>query len=63
LFSAAPVPDWSCLVQIRLERQAEHQHLLILGTIVLGVGTAIYLDSLRISTHADFWHSGQHHRP
>jgi len=27
----------------RLERQAEHQHLLILGTIVLGVGTAIYL--------------------
>lgn len=28
----------------RLERQAEHQHLLILGTIVLGVGTAIYLD-------------------
>ena len=29
----------------RLERQAEHQHLLILGTIVLGVGTAIYLDT------------------
>ncbi len=28
----------------RLERQAEHQHLLILGVIVLGVGTAIYLD-------------------
>lgn len=28
----------------RLERLAEHQHLLILGTIVLGVGTAIYLD-------------------
>ncbi|MFZ2974733.1 MAG: cation:proton antiporter [Ferribacterium limneticum] len=28
----------------RLEKQAEHQHLLILGTIVLGVGTAIYLD-------------------
>lgn len=28
----------------RLERQAEHQHLLILGTIVLGVGTAIYLE-------------------
>ena len=28
----------------KLERQAEHQHLLILGTIVLGVGTAIYLD-------------------
>lgn len=27
----------------KLERQAEHQHLLILGTIVLGVGTAIYL--------------------
>ncbi|HRH13985.1 MAG TPA: cation:proton antiporter [Azonexus sp.] len=27
----------------RLERQAEHQHLLILGTIVLGVGTAIFL--------------------
>lgn len=27
----------------RLERQAEHQHLLILGAIVLGVGTAIYL--------------------
>lgn len=26
-----------------LERQPEHQHLLILGTIVLGVGTAIYL--------------------
>ncbi|MBK9589899.1 MAG: hypothetical protein IPO50_15845 [Sphingomonadales bacterium] len=25
----------------RLERQVEHQHLLILGTIVLGVGTAI----------------------
>lgn len=28
----------------KLERQAEHQHLLILGTIVLGVGTAIYLE-------------------
>lgn len=28
----------------KLARQAEHQHLLILGTIVLGVGTAIYLD-------------------
>ena len=28
----------------RLEKQAEHQHLLILGTIVLGVGTAIYLN-------------------
>lgn len=28
----------------KLEKQAEHQHLLILGTIVLGVGTAIYLD-------------------
>jgi Kef-type K+ transport system membrane component KefB len=28
----------------RLERQVEHQHLLILGTIVLGVGTAIYLE-------------------
>jgi Kef-type K+ transport system membrane component KefB len=28
----------------RLEKQAEHQHLLILGTIVLGVGTAIYLE-------------------
>jgi Kef-type K+ transport system membrane component KefB len=28
----------------KLERQAEHQHLLILGTIVLGVGTAIYLN-------------------
>lgn len=27
----------------RLERQPEHQHLLILGTIVLGVGTALYL--------------------
>ena len=27
-----------------LERQAEHQHLLILGAIVLGVGTAIHLD-------------------
>ncbi|WP_306603461.1 cation:proton antiporter [Azonexus sp.] len=27
----------------RLDKQAEHQHLLILGTIVLGVGTAIYL--------------------
>lgn len=27
-----------------LEGQTEHQHLLILGTIVLGVGTAIYLD-------------------
>lgn len=26
-----------------LKRQAEHQHLLILGTIVLGVGTAVYL--------------------
>lgn len=28
----------------RLGRRAEHQHLLILGTIILGVGTAIYLD-------------------
>ena len=28
----------------KLERQVEHQHLLILGTIVLGVGTAVYLD-------------------
>ncbi len=28
----------------RLEKQAEHQHLLILGAIVLGVGTAIYLE-------------------
>lgn len=28
----------------KLERQAEHQHLLILGTIVLGVGTAVYLE-------------------
>jgi Kef-type K+ transport system membrane component KefB len=28
----------------RLEKQAEHQHLLILGTIVMGVGTAIYLN-------------------
>lgn len=28
----------------KLERQVEHQHLLILGTIVLGVGTAIYLE-------------------
>lgn len=28
----------------RLDRQPEHHHLLILGTIVLGVGTAIYLD-------------------
>ncbi len=28
----------------RLEKQVEHQHILILGTIVLGVGTAIYLD-------------------
>lgn len=27
-----------------LERKSEHQHLLILGTIVLGIGTAIYLD-------------------
>ncbi len=27
----------------KLERQTEHQHLLVLGTIVLGVGTAIYL--------------------
>jgi Kef-type K+ transport system membrane component KefB len=27
-----------------LERQPEHQHLLILGSIVLGVGTAIYLE-------------------
>ncbi len=26
-----------------LEKQAEHQHLLILGSIVLGVGTAVYL--------------------
>lgn len=28
----------------KLEKQAEHQHLLILGAIVLGVGTAIYLE-------------------
>ncbi|WP_265949918.1 cation:proton antiporter [Dechloromonas sp. A34] len=28
----------------KLERQPEHQHLLILGCIVLGVGTAIFLD-------------------
>ena len=28
----------------KLERQPEHQHLLILGCIVLGVGTAIYLE-------------------
>lgn len=28
----------------RLGRQPEHQHLLILGTIVLGVGTATYLE-------------------
>lgn len=28
----------------RLARQSEHQHVLILGTIVLGVGTAVYLD-------------------
>lgn len=28
----------------KLEKQAEHHHLLILGCIVLGVGTAIYLD-------------------
>ena len=28
----------------KLERQAEHQHLLILGSIVLGVGCAIYLE-------------------
>lgn len=28
----------------KLENQPEHQHLLILGSIVLGVGTAIYLD-------------------
>lgn len=27
-----------------LGRRPEHQHLLILGTIVLGIGTAIYLD-------------------
>ncbi|HRL78087.1 MAG TPA: cation:proton antiporter [Candidatus Accumulibacter phosphatis] len=27
-----------------LERRPEHQHLLILGTIVIGVGNAIYLD-------------------
>lgn len=27
-----------------LERQSEHHHLLILGTIVFGVGTATYLD-------------------
>ena len=26
-----------------LEKQAEHQHLLIIGSIVLGVGTALYL--------------------
>ncbi len=29
----------------RLEKQPEHQHLLILGGIVFGVGTAIYLDT------------------
>ena len=28
----------------RLERQAEHHHLLILGTIVFGVGTALFLE-------------------
>ena len=28
----------------RLGRRPEHQHLLLLGTIVLGVGTSIYLD-------------------
>ena len=28
----------------KLEKQPEHQHLLILGSIVLGVGTAIYLE-------------------
>lgn len=28
----------------KLDRQPEHQHLLILGSIVLGVGTAIYLE-------------------
>lgn len=28
----------------KLERQPEHQHLLILGCIVLGVGTAVFLD-------------------
>lgn len=28
----------------KLEKQPEHQHLLILGSIVLGVGTAIHLD-------------------
>lgn len=28
----------------KLERQPEHQHLLILGCIVLGVGTALFLD-------------------
>jgi Kef-type K+ transport system membrane component KefB len=28
----------------RLRGQAEHQHILILGTIVLGVGTAIFLE-------------------
>jgi hypothetical protein len=28
----------------KLERQPEHQHLLILGSIVLGVGTALYLE-------------------
>jgi Kef-type K+ transport system membrane component KefB len=29
----------------KLERQPEHQHLLILGCIVLGVGTAVYLEA------------------
>ncbi|HSG22483.1 MAG TPA: cation:proton antiporter [Azonexus sp.] len=28
----------------KLERQPEHQHLLILGSIVLGVGTALFLE-------------------
>lgn len=28
----------------KLEKQPEHQHLLILGSIVLGVGTALYLE-------------------
>jgi Kef-type K+ transport system membrane component KefB len=28
----------------KLEKQTEHQHLLILGSIVLGVGTALYLE-------------------
>ena len=47
----------------RLERQVEHQHLLILGTIVLGVGTAIYLEVSVFLAHADLRHSGQRNRP